>query len=180
MSVLDLPSTFQDAVRITKSLQVRYLWIDSLCIIQDDFSDWEREASLMGNVYANSFLTIAASSSTDDSSGCLLSIDVRQNSPHVSADAISMRASTPAADVPPYIVDLPGQEPGYLARQEFLVVKTNEPDTRTSQLIITKEWMPSSNKSDPIEYKIDCFGSTFDPLGREPLTHERGLFKNVC
>ena len=42
----DLPQTFKDAVHVVRSIGVRYLWIDSLCIIQDDF-DWERESSNM-------------------------------------------------------------------------------------------------------------------------------------
>src|ERR1700753_3445839 len=62
ISLSDLPLTFKDAVRITKSLSIRYLWIDSLCIRQYDDFDWEHEASLMGSVYTNSFLTIAPSS----------------------------------------------------------------------------------------------------------------------
>lgn len=41
---------------------MRYLWIDSLCIIQGDADDWVAEAGKMANVYANSFLNIAAAS----------------------------------------------------------------------------------------------------------------------
>jgi hypothetical protein len=37
----NLPQTFQDAVVVTRSLGFQYLWIDSLCIIQDSFRDWE-------------------------------------------------------------------------------------------------------------------------------------------
>ncbi|OHE92819.1 heterokaryon incompatibility protein [Colletotrichum orchidophilum] len=54
-----LPPSFQQAVEITRKLGVRYLWIDSLCIIQDDKGDWEREAAEMVNVYRNSYATIA-------------------------------------------------------------------------------------------------------------------------
>jgi len=47
---------------------VQYLWIDSLCIIQDDGDDWERESKLMEQVYSSAYVTIAAScaSGTDD------------------------------------------------------------------------------------------------------------------
>ncbi|CAG9974982.1 unnamed protein product, partial [Clonostachys byssicola] len=57
---LTLPKIHQDSVRICRALGVRYLWIDSLCIIQDDKADWDHEAERMGNVYANAYLTICA------------------------------------------------------------------------------------------------------------------------
>lgn len=65
----DLPRTFQDTVVLTRKLGQRYLWIDSLCIIQDDEEDWANEASTMAKVYAQSYCTIAALSSADSSEG---------------------------------------------------------------------------------------------------------------
>jgi hypothetical protein len=67
-----LPRTFRDAVEITLRLYQNFLWIDSLCIIQDDTVDWEHEAALMAAIYGNSLLTIAATSSTNCESGCNL------------------------------------------------------------------------------------------------------------
>lgn len=67
----DLPSTFQDAVSLTRSLKMRYLWIDSLCIIQDDRQDWRIESSRMCDMYSNAYLTIAAAAASDDSQGFL-------------------------------------------------------------------------------------------------------------
>ncbi|KAJ4420320.1 hypothetical protein N0V82_004419 [Gnomoniopsis sp. IMI 355080] len=55
-----LPRLLQDSVRLCRALGVRYIWIDSLCIIQDDKADWEREAEQMGNFYANAYFTICA------------------------------------------------------------------------------------------------------------------------
>lgn len=46
----ELPETFRDAVIITRKLGLSYLWIDSLCIIQDDAQDWSTEAAVMGQV----------------------------------------------------------------------------------------------------------------------------------
>ena len=68
-----LPSTFQDAVIITRRLGVKCLWIDSLCIIQDSLSDWEKESAVMGKVYSHSYCNIAALSSKDSHGGCLSS-----------------------------------------------------------------------------------------------------------
>jgi Heterokaryon incompatibility protein (HET) len=65
-----LPKTFQDAVAITRKLGVRYLWIDSLCIIQDDRHDWDLESAKMAAIYSSSFLTIAATNAADAQKGC--------------------------------------------------------------------------------------------------------------
>ena len=46
-----LPRTFQDAVTVTRAIGVRYLWIDCLCIVQDDKNDWKKEAAMMGSIY---------------------------------------------------------------------------------------------------------------------------------
>jgi hypothetical protein len=70
---LSLSRTFQDAITITRELGFRYLWIDSLCIIQDDKKDWERESAKMASIYADSWLTIAAALGIDGDSGCFSS-----------------------------------------------------------------------------------------------------------
>ncbi|KAL2073379.1 hypothetical protein VTL71DRAFT_10703 [Oculimacula yallundae] len=67
----DLPKTFQDAVTTTRLLGLKYLWIDSLCIIQDDAEDWTRESSNMASIYENAQIVIAASDSIDGSPGFL-------------------------------------------------------------------------------------------------------------
>ncbi|KAF2834758.1 HET-domain-containing protein [Patellaria atrata CBS 101060] len=65
-----LPSTYKDAITLTRLLGVRYLWIDSLCIIQDDEDDWRRESSKMASIYRNSYLTIAATAAEHSGIGC--------------------------------------------------------------------------------------------------------------
>lgn len=64
-----LPQTFKDAVYCALKLDVRYLWIDSLCIIQDDNEDWERESAKMSVVYSEAYLVIAAASAEADDIG---------------------------------------------------------------------------------------------------------------
>jgi len=59
----DLPRTFQDAVTVTRNLGLRYLWIDSLCIIQDDSDDWNEQSMVMGKIYNESTITIMAATS---------------------------------------------------------------------------------------------------------------------
>ncbi|WAO97154.1 HET domain-containing protein [Fusarium falciforme] len=57
-----LPRTFQDAVRVTRQLGKKYLWIDALCIIQGPDGDWKTEARTMEDIFACAYCTIAASS----------------------------------------------------------------------------------------------------------------------
>lgn len=69
-----LPRTFRDAVHVTRKLEQRYLWIDSLCIIQptpDDDSDWQKEGAVMGDIYRNSICNIAATVAKNSHSGFL-------------------------------------------------------------------------------------------------------------
>lgn len=64
-----LPKTFQEAMDFTRKLGLRYLWIDSLCIIQDDADDWFREAGRMATTYENATLTMAAATSSSSQEG---------------------------------------------------------------------------------------------------------------
>jgi hypothetical protein len=66
------PANFRDAVSIARDLKIPYLWMDSLCIIQegDGGTDLDREIAKMGAIYRNSRLNIAAVSSPDSSGGC--------------------------------------------------------------------------------------------------------------
>lgn len=60
-----LPPLFRDIIILTRDLDIKYLWIDSLCIIQDDIQDWLNEASKMALVYRQATLVIAAADSED-------------------------------------------------------------------------------------------------------------------
>ncbi len=68
----DLPKTFREAARVAYVVGLRYLWIDSLCIIQDDRDDWASEAPRMGPLYGRAALVIAASGATNSTEGCFL------------------------------------------------------------------------------------------------------------
>jgi hypothetical protein len=71
ISLDTLPANFRDAVVISRELGYKYLWIDSLCIIQGDRDDWVTESSLMGQVYQNCAVMFAASGSNDSYGGML-------------------------------------------------------------------------------------------------------------
>ncbi|EFQ34107.1 heterokaryon incompatibility protein [Colletotrichum graminicola M1.001] len=74
-----LPKTFQEAIQVTRRLGVRFLWIDSLCILQDrdDLSDWLVEAAQMHKVYSHSFCNISAAGAHDSSKGLFFDRDPR-------------------------------------------------------------------------------------------------------
>ncbi|KAI1131010.1 heterokaryon incompatibility protein-domain-containing protein [Nemania abortiva] len=64
-----MPKTFQDAIGVLRRLAFRYLWIDSICIIQDDSDDWARESAAMCDVYSQAALTVAATNSPNSDHG---------------------------------------------------------------------------------------------------------------
>ncbi|EPE32322.1 putative tol protein [Glarea lozoyensis ATCC 20868] len=69
----DLPKTILDAIEVCQKICVRYLWIDALCIIQDDESDKLDQIATMGSIYKSSFISIVAASAQDVSQGFLKS-----------------------------------------------------------------------------------------------------------
>src|SRR5689334_1554382 len=83
-----LPLSFQDALLITLGLGISYLWVDSLCIIQDSEDDWTRESAQMGAIYKGGILMLAAAGAEDSSKG------------------LFMRSRTPLTPlIIPYIID---------------------------------------------------------------------------
>ncbi|KAK5997628.1 hypothetical protein PT974_02992 [Cladobotryum mycophilum] len=64
-----LPKSFQDAATVTYQLGIKYIWIDSLCIVQDDTADWLDQAAQMCDIYSNAYVTLAAAWSDDSATG---------------------------------------------------------------------------------------------------------------
>lgn len=67
----DLPANFVDAVLITRSLGLEYLWIDCLCIMQDSPEDWDVESKHMGDIYRDAMVTLAAAAASKATDGML-------------------------------------------------------------------------------------------------------------
>jgi hypothetical protein len=59
----DLPALFRDIIELLRQLEYRYVWIDSLCIIQGDKEDWIEQSLQMGKVYSHADITFSAASS---------------------------------------------------------------------------------------------------------------------
>ncbi|KAF4450357.1 hypothetical protein F53441_6481 [Fusarium austroafricanum] len=68
-SISELPKTLAETIQVTRNLGLKWIWIDSLCIVQDDKDDWAREAVKMAVIYQNALVTIAADSSQDAKAG---------------------------------------------------------------------------------------------------------------
>ncbi|PSN72530.1 HET-domain-containing protein [Corynespora cassiicola Philippines] len=65
----ELPKTFQDAIQVCRDLDIAFLWIDSLCIVQDDNEDWQNQAGQMAGIYQNAVVVIAASKASEPTEG---------------------------------------------------------------------------------------------------------------
>jgi hypothetical protein len=106
VSLEELPSTFRDAILVTRKLGFRFLWIDSLCIIQDSHEDWVQEAASMHLYYRRSALTIAVDCARGDYEGFLHL--TRENDPPVAIlpsagpplEQVSSASLSPGQSVP--------------------------------------------------------------------------------
>ncbi|KAJ3541559.1 hypothetical protein NM208_g4552 [Fusarium decemcellulare] len=170
-----LSRTFRDAIMVTRELDCHYLWIDSLCIIQDNQQDWEKESAQMASIYENSFLTIAASRSADGEGGCCLDSGEKQYiwttdqsevqaTGHLTADAKTERITNP---------DLwkPFRTIGYVAKlelnHEVLNINARRPAEDTIDLglpLFTRAWFlqervlsPRVLHFGPTELYWECF-----------------------
>lgn len=79
--ISSLAPNFQDAIFMTQQLGFRYVWIDSLCIIQGSKEDWDNEAPTMNKVYRNAFLTLGAMASPHGYGGLFRNRDPELTSP---------------------------------------------------------------------------------------------------
>ncbi|UPK94643.1 hypothetical protein LCI18_005578 [Fusarium solani-melongenae] len=123
-----LPQSFQDAIKVTRHLGIRFLWIDSLCICQDDPDVWAREAAAMQRVYAGAFLTISADGAPGSGHGFLkrherkhvpITLDF---TPHITD---SVTATKPkATHVPAYAFEFP---PSTTVRRHSLLKLAGQP-----------------------------------------------------
>jgi hypothetical protein len=88
IALSSLPLTFRQAIKFARRLSpsIRYIWIDSLCIIQDDKDDWDYESVQMYSVYRNSYCNISATAASDSSQG----LHFARNPQHLWEDEINL------------------------------------------------------------------------------------------
>lgn len=73
--ISSMPRTFQEAIEVCRSLDIKYLWIDSLCIIQDSAEDWLSEAVRMADIYSNAYINLAGTASETSDTGLFRLLD---------------------------------------------------------------------------------------------------------
>ncbi|KAI1384811.1 HET-domain-containing protein [Hypoxylon trugodes] len=153
IAVSFLPKTFQDAIKITRRLGIKYLWIDCLCIVQDDPDDWEREASVMSQVYRYSYLTISADASKDSYTGCF---PKREKDSYISPATMSLGYTTPREATGP--------------RSHSLAYEHTSQPGKKNSVYLFEEWLPGSSFHFPQRMGMNSFGKRFDPIADEPLS----------
>ena len=77
---------------ITRGLGIRYLWVDTLCIIQDSEEDWEAELGKMADVYGGAFLTLSAAYGADVHAGLPRPLDIEKRKLPLQNDPLYSRA----------------------------------------------------------------------------------------
>jgi len=101
--------SFKDAITVCRHLDIEYIWIDSLCIIQqgDGGQDWQREAGNMGSIYKWGVCNIAATSVADGEEGISRGFFRPRDPSKTRPDIISARCN---------LEDLPRRGDGLMTR----------------------------------------------------------------
>lgn len=100
-----LPIAFQECIELVRLLGIRYVWIDSLCIVQDDHDEWEIEAARMASIYENSYLTIAMHQPAPNQSCLNTKKDISISIPFSYQDKTSNVHFTSVKEHSPWLLD---------------------------------------------------------------------------
>jgi len=129
-----VPRTIRDAMVVTRKLSTRYLWVDRLCIIQDDFVQKPAQLAAMASIYSNAFLTLIAETGPDTHTlfPCSSSSPATQSIIHLPCSgplslSLLYDSPTPFLAPPPSYIQLP--ENSYLRRAWTLQEELLSPRT---------------------------------------------------
>ncbi|GAB1743570.1 hypothetical protein NU219Hw_g499t1 [Hortaea werneckii] len=78
MPIAMLPKTYRQAIYLARQLGIRHLWIDALCIVQDDDEDWQRESSRMAEVFSGAYIVFVAAAASNVEGGLDPSVDFQR------------------------------------------------------------------------------------------------------
>jgi hypothetical protein len=123
-----LPRNFQEAINFAHRLGYSFIWIDSLCIIQDSDSDWENEGARMGSIYKNADLTLVATRSQDANGGCFATSSPYRSRiwsfTHVDGQPYKVHSRIPLHHWPFLSDVLPLQKRGWALQERLLSTRT--------------------------------------------------------
>jgi hypothetical protein len=68
---LVIPETIRDTVRLARALECKYVWVDSLCIVQDDEENKKEQLNALAAIYAAAYLTVVADTGFDANGGSI-------------------------------------------------------------------------------------------------------------
>lgn len=93
ISETEMPAVLRDAIQLTRALGIPFLWIDALCILQDDQSDWEQQCAEMHHIYGSAQLTFCVANSRSCNEGFLQPKNPRARLPFQSHRAPGVEGS---------------------------------------------------------------------------------------
>lgn len=200
-----LSQTVQDAILVTRKLGVRYLWVDALCIVQDDESSKNKEIDRMGKVYANAVLTISASSSQSAAEGFLRTPEAPNggcelplllpNGKFARVLAVSSKENKPVGFRKPlHVREFPMTYEDWLEQEVLAMDMTMSPHLRSKQLRFpeTQSW-PLDSRAwvlqehmlsahllvfGPDDVRFRCAQTPLEPLYLNPIPY-RGAAKDL-
>ncbi|EGZ73028.1 HET-domain-containing protein [Neurospora tetrasperma FGSC 2509] len=121
----NLPKTFQHAVKTTRGLGIRYLWIDSMCIIQGPGGDFDKQSAKMEDVFSSAYCVIAASSARGQGDGFL---NPRRKCDHVKVVNESEKGGVYVSrfrdDFKEHVLNSPLSERGWVLQERALARRT--------------------------------------------------------
>ncbi|KAK7536230.1 heterokaryon incompatibility protein-domain-containing protein [Phyllosticta citribraziliensis] len=124
-----LPRTFQDAILTVRALGLRYLWIDALCILQDDSSDVQRQVANMASIYRKALVTIAVDAASSVDQGFFstvsqtLSVDLEAGS-SCTVDEIGSVRIRPRPRYQQTVLQSPLRTRGWTLQEDLLSMRT--------------------------------------------------------
>jgi hypothetical protein len=146
----ELSKTIQDAILVTRQLGFRYIWIDALCVVQNDADDKSREFAVMGDIYKRSAMTIAAAAGSTANSGLFVHRDPLGRrpcpvyvEPNPKGDDITIFAQLPAER----IVETPLDSRGWVFQEDMLATRTLKFCSDGLRWSCASYWMSEANPS---------------------------------
>lgn len=173
VSLSELPRTIEEACELCTALDIRYLWVCSLCIMQDSDEDWIEQSSIMGSIYNRSELTISAAASENCACGLFL------RRPTATQDCVEIKCRSMMTHgtcfIRAHTASGEAQEPartrGWTLQETLLSSRLVSFGTyQISWQCSSSHWKENGKALEPVTYTRDIFPCPMlaDPLHRYP------------